>query len=131
MTRKTLSALVLTLALALTGAVATLAQEEETSLDPASIPEMNQDEALILYLQWREHMLAAGVAAEDLDEAAAYFEEAAGNLSEADVDELLAGQALAESDAEAGDDEFGQAEEDEPELGDDEAGGEEDEEDSE
>ena len=119
MIKKSLSALALTLALALAGTAAVMAQEEEGStFDPASIPEMNQDEALILDLQWRENMLAAGVVADDLDEAAAYFEEAVGNLAEADVDELLAGQMLAGSDAEMGDDEFGQAEEDEPELGD-------------
>ena len=128
MTRKTLTALALTLALALAGAAAVMAQEEEGStFDPASIPEMNQDEALILYLQWRENMLAAGVAEEDLGEAAAYFEETAGNLSEADVDELLVGSMLADSDAEMGDDEFGDDEEDEPEMeldGDDEEEGE-------
>ena len=117
MTRKTLTALALTLALALAGAAAVTAQEEEGStFDPASVPEMNQDEALILYLQLREKRLAAGVAEEDLGEAAAWLEGEAANLSEADVDELLAGQALAESDAEMGDDEFGQSEEDEPEM---------------
>jgi hypothetical protein len=121
MTRKTLSALALTLALALASAPAALADSHEgETFDPANVPEMNQDEALILYLQWRENMLAAGVAAEDLGGAAAYFEEAAGNLSEADVDELLAGRMLSDSDAETGDDEFGKAEEDEPEMGDDE-----------
>ena len=117
MTRTRLITLLLTLALALAAVPAVMAQEEEgPTFDPASIPEMNQDEALILYLQWRENMLAAGVAEEDLDEAAAYLEGEAANLSEADVDELLAGRMLAESDAEMGDDEFGQSEEDEPEM---------------
>ena len=128
MTRKTLTALALTLALALAGTAAVMAQEEEGStFDPASVPEMNQDEALILYLQWRENMLAAGVAEEDLGEAAAWLEGEAANLSEADVDELLAGSMLADSDAEMGDDEFGDDEEDEPEMeldGDDEEEGE-------
>ena len=128
MTRKTLTALALTLALTLAGAAAVTAQEEEGStFDPASVPEMNQDEALILYLQWRENMLAAGVAEEDLGEAAAWLEGEAANLSEADVDELLAGSMLADSDAEMGDDEFGDDEEDEPEMeldGDDEEEGE-------
>ena len=128
MTRKTLTALALTLALALAGTAAVMAQEEEGStFDPASIPEMNQDEALILYLQWRENMLAAGVAEEDLGEAAAWLEGEAANLSEADVDELLAGSMLADSDAEMGDDEFGDDEEDAPEMeldGDDEEEGE-------
>ena len=128
MTGKTLTALALTLALALAGTAAVMAQEEEGStFDPASVPEMNQDEALILYLQWRENMLAAGVAEEDLGEAAAWLEGEAANLSEADVDELLAGSMLADSDAEMGDDEFGDDEEDEPEMeldGDDEEEGE-------
>ena len=128
MTRKTLTALALTLALTLAGTAAVMAQEEEGStFDPASVPEMNQDEALILYLQWRENMLAAGVAEEDLGEAAAWLEGEAANLSEADVDELLAGSMLADSDAEMGDDEFGDDEEDEPEMeldGDDEEEGE-------
>ena len=128
MTGKTLTALALTLALALAGTAAVMAQEEEGStFDPASVPEMNQDEALILYRQWRENMLAAGVAEEDLGEAAAWLEGEAANLSEADVDELLAGSMLADSDAEMGDDEFGDDEEDGPEMeldGDDEEEGE-------
>ena len=131
MTRKTAAALVLTLTLALAGTTGAMAQDEEASFDPASIPEMNQDEALILFQQWRENMLAAGVAAEDLPAAAAYFEDQLANMSEADVDELLAGQMLAESDAEMGDDEFGQSEEDEPEIGDDDMGGEDDDEEDE
>ena len=118
MTKARLITMLLTLALALAASPAVLADSHEGEpFDPASVAEFNEDEALILYLQWREHMLAAGVAGEDLDEAAAYFEGEAANLSEADVDELLAARMLADSDAEMGDDEFGAAEGEEPELG--------------
>ena len=119
MIRKALSALALTLTLALAGTAAVVADSHEgETFDPASVEEWNQDEALILFQQLQERLLAMGVAEEDVDAAVDYLSETFGNLSEADVDELLAGQMLAESDAEMGDDEFGQAEEDEPELGD-------------
>jgi hypothetical protein len=121
MTRKALSALALSVALALAGTAVVVADSHEgETFDPASVEEWNQDEALILFQQLQEKLLAMGVAPEDMGGAVAYLEETFGNLSEADVDELLAGQMLAESDAEMGDDEFGQAEEDEPELGDEE-----------
>lgn len=119
MVKKALSALALTLTLALAGTAAVVADSHEgETFDPASVEEWNQDEALILFQQLQERLLAMGVAEEDVDAAVDYLSETFGNLSEADVDELLAGQMLAESDAEMGDDEFGQAEEDEPELGD-------------
>ncbi len=118
----------LTLTLALAGTAAVVADSHEAAtFDPASVEEWNQDEALILYQQLQERLLAMGVAEEDVAAAVDYLGETFGNLSEADVDELLAGRMLADSDADMGDDEFGQAEEDEPELGDDEAGGEDDE----
>lgn len=121
MVKKALSALALTLTLALAGTAAVVADSHEgETFDPASVEEWNQDEALILFQQLQERLLAMGVAEEDVDAAVDYLSETFGNLSEADVDELLAGQMLAESDAEMGDDEFGQAEEDEPELGDEE-----------
>lgn len=121
MIKKALSALALTLTLALAGTAAVVADSHEgETFDPASVEEWNQDEALILFQQLQERLLAMGVAEEDVDAAVDYLSETFGNLSEADVDELLAGQMLAESDAEMGDDEFGQAEEDEPELGDEE-----------
>lgn len=121
MIRKALSALALTLTLALAGTAAVVADSHEgETFDPASVEEWNQDEALILFQQLQERLLAMGVAEEDVDAAVDHLSETFGNLSEADVDELLAGQMLAESDAEMGDDEFGQAEEDEPELGDEE-----------
>jgi hypothetical protein len=128
MTRKILGALALTLALALAGAPAVLADSHEgESFDPASVEEWNQDEALILYQALQERLLAMGVAEEDMAAAVDYVGETFGNLSEADVDELLAGQMLSESEAEMGDDEFGGSEEDEPELGDDEMGDDEEE----
>jgi len=118
--------LMLALALALATAPAVMAQDESpaaddgtsAAFDPSSIPEVNQDEALIVLHQLRESLLAAGIAGEDLDEAVDWLAAEAANLSEADVDELLAGKMLADSEAEAGDDEFGKAEEDEPEIGD-------------
>ena len=119
MIKKALSVLALTLTLALAGTAAVVADSHEgETFDPASVEEWNQDEALILFQQLQERLLAMGVAEEDVDSAVDYLSETFGNLSEADVDELLAGRMLAESDAEMGDDEFGQAEEDEPELGD-------------
>ena len=128
MSRKALGALALTLTFALSGTAAVVADSHEgETFDPASVEEWNQDEALILYQALENRLLAMGVAGEDVSAAIDYLGETFGNLSEADIDELLAGQMLADSDAEMGDDEFGQAEEDEPELGDDEAGGEDDE----
>ena len=125
MTKARLLVFPLTLALALAGASAVLADEHETTaFDVSSIPEVNQDEALILLHQLRENLLAAGVAAEDLEGAIGALSAEAANLSEADYDELLAAKALRDPE----DEEFGQAEEDEPELGDDEAGGEDEEE---
>jgi len=50
----------------------------------------------------------------------AYLEETLGNVSEADMDELLVGSMLADSDAETGDDEFGADGGEEPKLGDEE-----------
>ena len=123
MTRKALSALALSVALALSGTAAVVADSHEgETFDPASVEEWNQDEALILFQQLQEELLAMGVAPEDMGAAVTYLEEDFSKLSEADVDELLAGRMLSDSDAEMGDDEFGDSEEDEPELGDDEMG---------
>lgn len=128
MSRTRLVALLLTLALALAAAPAVLAQEEDpaadtgstTAFDLSSIPEANQDEALILLHALREKLIAAGVSEGDVGAAIDSLEAEYGNLSEADMDELLAAQMLSDSEAETGDDEFGKAEEDEPELGDEE-----------
>jgi hypothetical protein len=110
--------------------------------DPANVPEFQQDEALAAYLIWEEEMvaadvavedatlmleeelLAAGVAEEDIPAATAWLVDETANLSEKDVEELMAAKMLA--DREGDDDEFGKAEEDEPELfdGDEEEDGE-------
>ena len=121
MTKTRLITLLLTLALALGTSTAVLADShEEMAFDLSSIPEVNQDEALILFHQLQEKLLAAGVSEGDVGAAIDALEAEYGNLSEADMDELLAAQMLSESEAEMGDDEFGKAEEDEPELGDEE-----------
>ena len=130
MTKSRLVTLLLTLALAFAGTSAVLVVSHEgEAFDPASVPEFNQDEALILYQQLQERLLAMGVSGEGMGGAVAYLAETFGNMSEADVDELLAGSMLADSDAELGDDEFGDDEGEEPELGDDEAGGDEEDDD--
>ena len=83
MLKTRLIAFPLTLALALAGTTAVMAQEAEASpdaaasgstFDPASVPEFNQDEALAAYAIFRDTMLAMGVAEEDLGEATAYLE---------------------------------------------------------
>ena len=112
MTKTRLLALPLTLALALAGATAVLADShEDAAFDLSSIPEVNQDEALILFHQMRENLLAAGVSEGDIGAAVDSVEAEYGNISEADMDELLAAQML--EDRDGGDDEFGRAEEDE------------------
>ena len=63
-------------------------------------------------------LLAAGVSEGDVGAAIDSVEAEYGNLSEKDVEELLAAQML--SDRDGGDDEFGKAEEDELIGGDDE-----------
>lgn len=93
--------LMLTLALVLSGAAAAMAQDEspapETSpdaagsaetFDPASVPEFDQDEALIAYALFREELLAMGVAEEDLGEATAYLEGEFQSLSPEEVERL-------------------------------------------
>jgi hypothetical protein len=120
MTRTRLVSLLLTVALALASTSAVLADSHDADFDPATVPEFNQDEALILFQQLQERLLAMGVGEGEVGSAVAYLEETLGNMSEADVDELLAGSMLADSDAEMGDDEFGAAEGEEPELGDEE-----------
>jgi len=104
--------LLLTLALLLAAAPAVVAQEEESTFDPASVAEFNEDEALIIYGLLRDRLAAYGVAEEDTFAAIEWLD-----------DEFLSQRGDedgAESDAETGDDEFGKSEEDEPEAGDDE-----------
>ena len=128
MSKTRILTLLLTLALMLTSATAVMAQEETTAFDLSNIPETQQDEALILFHQLQEKLLAAGVSEGDVGAAVDSLETEYGNLSEADMDELLAAQMMSDSEAETGDDEFGKTEEEEPELGDDEMGDEEEEE---
>ena len=108
----------LALSLALATAPAVMAQEEEAAFDLSSIPEVQQDEALAAYALFREELLAAGVSEGDVGAAVDSLEAEYGNLSEKDIEELLAAQML--SDRDGGDDEFGKAEEDELIGGDDE-----------
>ena len=95
MSKSRILTLVLTLALALAAAPAVMAQDESAApeaspeagttaetFDPGSVPEFNQDEALIAYAIFREELLAMGVAEEDIGEATAYLEgEAAGTVA--------------------------------------------------
>ncbi len=104
MSRTRFLTLFLTLALALATAPAVMAQEEEAAFDPASVAEFNEDEALIIYGLLRDRLAAYGVAEEDMVAAIDWMD----------------GEFLSQE--RSGDDEFGQAEEDEPEMGDDEAG---------
>jgi len=107
----------LALSLALATAPAVMAQEEEAAFDPSSIPEVNQDEALIAYLAMEEELLAAGVTEEDIGAATDWLAGEAANIPAAQRDEMLAASMLADRDG--GDDEFGKAEEDELIGGDD------------
>ena len=111
MLKKRIVTLLLTLALALVSAPAVFAQdvsEEEAAaaamFDAGQISEGDEDELLIIYALLRDKLAEAGVVDED----------SMGAI------EWLDGEFLSQE--RSGDDELGQAEEDEPELGDDEAG---------
>ena len=118
MTGKRLVTMLLALALTLSMAAAVTAQEEEAAFDPAMVPEFQQDEALAAYLLFEEQLMANGVPEEDIAAATDWLSSEAANLSENDVEELLAAQMVA--DREGDDDEFGKAEEDERNPRDDE-----------
>ena len=123
MTRARLVTILLTLALAFAGTSAVLADSHEGDFDPETVPEFNQDEALILFQQLQERLVAMGVEEGQVGSAVGYLSTVFGNMSEADVEGLIASSMLAErSDADMGDDEFGDDEGDEPEMGDDEMG---------
>ena len=130
MTKARLLALPLTLALALAGTSAVLAQDESAApeeggeaetmaFDMSSIPEVNQDEALILYHAIREQMLLAGVAEEDIPAAIAELSATYEGLDEEDVDDIaeayLASEGLKAVTEEVGDGSFGFLGEDEEE----------------
>jgi hypothetical protein len=117
MTKRRLVTLLVSLTLTLSMASAVTAQEEDAAWDPVEVPEFQQDEALAAYLLFEEELAASGVPVEDIAAATDWLASEAANLSEKDVEELLAAQMVA--DREGDDDEFGQAEEDEPELFDD------------
>ena len=109
MTKTRLVTLLLTLALAFAGTSAVLAEdlsEEEAAaaaaFDAGQISEGDEDELLIIYTLLRDKLAEAGVVEED----------SMGAI------EWLDGEFLSQE--RSGDDEFGQAEEDEPELGDEE-----------
>jgi len=120
MTKTRLVTLLVTLALTLSmAAVVTTAQEEEAAAwDPVEVPEFQQDEAFAAYLLFEEQLMASGVPEEDIAAATDWLSSEAANLSENDVEELLAAQMVA--DREGDDDEFGKAEEDERNPRDDE-----------
>ncbi len=118
MTGKRLVTMLLTVALTLSVTAAVTAQEEDAAWDPVEVPEFQQDEALAAYLLFEEELMASGVPEEDIAAATEWLAGEAANLSENDVEELLAAQMVA--DREGDDDEFGKAEEDERIGGDDE-----------
>jgi hypothetical protein len=113
MSKTRLTALFLTLMLAFAATPAVLADShdldaedvagaEEWTPESGGATEWNEDEALILYTQFKEALGAMGVAEEDTADAVEYLDGVAGQ-SEEDEPEM-------------GDDEF--ADEGEPELGD-------------
>ena len=104
MSKARITALLLTLALAFAATPAVLADDhdldaedlsggEEWTPETGGATEWNEDEALILWVQFKEALGAMGVADEDMDDAVEYLDGVAG-----------------------------QSEEDEPEMGDDEFG---------
>ena len=118
MNKTRLVTLLVTLALTLSMATAVTAQEETTPWDPVEVPEFQQDEALAAYLLFEGELEASGVPEEDIAAATDWLAGEAANLSENDVEELLATKLVA--DREGDDDEFGKAEEDERNPRDDE-----------
>ena len=104
MIRTRVATLLLTLALTLSGASAALAQDVD--FDPTSEPAFNRDEALIIFHQLKERLVAMGLEEEQILPAVAYLSDTLLNMTEAQVDELLAGSMLAEAGTELGDDEF-------------------------
>ena len=115
MTKARLLALPLTLALALAGTSAVMAQDESPApeeastsvLDAAEVNEWNEDEALVLYHQIQEKLLLAGVAEEDIpaamDELAARY----GDLDEEDIEDItefaIASEGISRLEEEIGD----------------------------
>ena len=104
MTKTRLVTLLVTLALTLSmAAVVTTAQEEEAAAwDPVEVPEFQQDEAFAAYLLFEGEMEASGVPPEDMAAATDWVASQTANLSQKDVEELLAAQLLASRDRDEG-----------------------------
>ncbi len=101
MNKTRLVTLLVTLALTLSmAAVVTTAQEETTPWDPVEVPEFQQDEAFAAYLLFEGEMEASGVPEEDMAAATDWVASQTANLSQKDVEELLAAQLLATRDRE-------------------------------
>ena len=112
MIRTRVTTLLLTLALTLSGASAALAQDVD--FDPTSEPAFNRDEALVLFHALKERLVVMGLEEEQILPAVAYLSDTLLNMTEAQVDELLAGSMLAEAGTELGDDELLAPEGEEP-----------------
>jgi len=103
MNKTRLVTLLVTLALTLSmAAVVTTAQEETTPWDPVEVPEFQQDEAFAAYLLFEGEMEASGVPEEDMAAATDWVASQTANLSQKDVEELLAAQLLASRDRDDG-----------------------------
>ncbi len=102
MTKTRLVTVLLTVALTLSMAAVVTAQEETTPWDPVEVPEFQQDEAFAAYLLFEGQMEAAGVPEEDMAAATDWVASQTANLSQKDVEELLAAQLLASRDRDDG-----------------------------
>ena len=102
MNKTRLVTLLLTVALTLSMAAVVTAQEEEAAFDPAMVPEFQQDEAFAAYLLFEGEMEASGVPEEDMAAATDWVASQTANLSQKDVEELLAAQLLASRDRDDG-----------------------------
>ena len=111
MNKTRLLAFPLTLALALAGASAVVAQDESPAAEMPEVAEYNEDEALVLYHAIQERMLLAGVAEEDIPAAMEDLAAQYGNLSEEDLADLaeayIASEALSRFTEEVGVGDFG------------------------
>ena len=111
MTKARLLAFPLSLALALAGVSAVMAQDESPAAEMPEVAEYNEDEALIIYGWLREEMLAAGMAAEDIPAAFDALEERYGELDEEDIADLaeyyVASEGISRVTDEIGDGSFG------------------------
>ena len=111
MTKSRLLAFPLTLALALAGASAVVAQDESPAAEMPEVAEYKEDEVLILYHAIRDRMLAAGVGADQIPDAMNELAAQYGDLSEEDLADLaeayIASEGLSRFTEEVGDGDFG------------------------